>query len=167
MKEAIVLTLLAASGVHSRNNGVGKLPVMGYDTYNAFACDYDGALATAQAKAMSETGLVALGYNTLILDDCYTLRERNSSGFLQEDRTRFPGGMRNWTQSIHRYGVSASAYSSNGHKTCGGYPAAYGHEDQDLEVWRSWGWDRMVKYDNCYIPVSVLGSVGITKTHDS
>lgn len=66
--------------------------------------------------------------------------------------TRFPGGMREWTQAINRYGVSGSAYSSNGYKTCGGYPGAYGHELQDLETWRSWGWNRMVKYDNCYIP---------------
>lgn len=64
----------------------------------------------------------------------------------------FPGGMVNWTKSINQYGVSGSAYSSNGYKTCGGYPGGYGHELQDLETWRSWGWNHMVKYDNCYIP---------------
>jgi alpha-galactosidase len=57
-----------------------------------------------------------------------------------------------WTQSINAYGISGSAYSSNGYKTCGGYPGAYGHELQDLETWRSWGWTELVKYDNCYIP---------------
>ncbi|KAK4551726.1 hypothetical protein LTR86_010962 [Recurvomyces mirabilis] len=144
--------LLTALGVHARNNGVGKLPVMGYDTYNAFNCDYDGRVATAQAKVMNETGLVALGYNTFILDDCYTLINRSASGELQQNLTRFPGGMRKWTESINQYGVSGSAYSSNGYMTCAGYPGAYGHEEQDLETWRSWGWNHMVKYDNCYIP---------------
>ena len=53
---------------------------------------------------------------------------------------------------MNSFGISGSAYSSNGYKTCGGYPGSYGHEEQDVETWRSWGWDGMVKYDNCYIP---------------
>ena len=57
-----------------------------------------------------------------------------------------------WTKSINAYGISGSAYSSNGYKTCAGYPGAYGRELQDLEIWRSWGWTELVKYDNCYIP---------------
>jgi alpha-galactosidase len=151
----VFLTLLfAALAVHGLNNGVGKLPVMGYDTYNAFACSYDEEIALAQAKAMNETGLVALGYNTFILDDCYMQLERNATGYLQENLTQFPSGMVNWTRTINSYGISGSAYSSNGYLTCAGYPGGYGHETQDLEVWRGWGWKHMVKYDNCYIPVS-------------
>lgn len=53
---------------------------------------------------------------------------------------------------MNSFGISGSAYSSNGYKTCGGYPGSYGRELQDLETWRSWGWNGMVKYDNCYIP---------------
>lgn len=95
MRSSAIALFLALSGAsYARDNGVGKLPVMGYDTYNAFACDYDGEIATAQAKAMNETGLVALGYNTFILDDCYTQLERNASGYLQENKTQFPGGMK-------------------------------------------------------------------------
>jgi hypothetical protein len=30
-----------------------------------------------------------------------------------------------WTNSIKKYGMTGSAYSSNGYKTCGGYPGAY------------------------------------------
>jgi alpha-galactosidase len=36
---------------------------MGYDTYNAFNCNYTGALATEQARLMHEYGLVDAGYN--------------------------------------------------------------------------------------------------------
>jgi alpha-galactosidase len=43
--------------------GVGKLPTMGYDTYNAFEKNYDGALALEQARLMKEYGLVDAGYN--------------------------------------------------------------------------------------------------------
>lgn len=149
MLSTIVLLFAATVLARELINGRGKLPVMGYDTYNAFERDYDGAIATAQAKVMNETGLVALGYNTFILDDFYTELERNSSGYLVANETKFPGGMRAWTDSINQYGMTGSIYSSNGYKTCGGYPAAYGHEMQDLEVWREWGWTTMLKYDNC------------------
>ena len=36
---------------------------MGYDTYNAFEKNYDGALALEQARLMHEYGLVEAGYN--------------------------------------------------------------------------------------------------------
>jgi hypothetical protein len=36
---------------------------MGYDTYNAFERNYDGALALEQARLMKEYGLVDAGYN--------------------------------------------------------------------------------------------------------
>lgn len=62
------LTLLAATAVSALNTGVGKLPVMGYDTWNAFACGYDGALALEQASLMKSYGLVDAGYNTVRLD---------------------------------------------------------------------------------------------------
>lgn len=36
---------------------------MGYDTYNAFEKNYDGALALELARLMKEYGLVDAGYN--------------------------------------------------------------------------------------------------------
>lgn len=44
---------------------------MGYDTYNAFNCNYTGALATEQARAMHEYGLVEAGYNVRIVCSVY------------------------------------------------------------------------------------------------
>lgn len=69
------VALLAAGlvgSVSALNNGVGKTPAMGYDTFNAFACNYNQTTVLAQAEAMVKHGLVAAGYNMIILDDCYT-----------------------------------------------------------------------------------------------
>jgi alpha-galactosidase len=77
----LVFATLASSAA-ALNNGIGKLPKMGYDTFNAFACTYDAATALAQAQAMMKHGLVAAGYNSFILDDCYTLKSRSSEGML-------------------------------------------------------------------------------------
>lgn len=78
-KYAILNTLVIGSSL-ALNNGVGKLPKMGYDTFNAFVCDYNATSALAQAQAMVDTGLVEAGYNSMILDDCYTLKNRSSNG---------------------------------------------------------------------------------------
>ena len=53
------------TAVLTLNTGVGRLPVMGYDTWNAFGCEYDGALALEQGRLMQEYGLVDIGYKTV------------------------------------------------------------------------------------------------------
>ena len=133
------------------DNGVGKLPKMGYDTFNAFACNYSQTTILAQASAMVRHGLVAAGYNSMLLDDCYVLPNRSASGSLVADPAKYPHGMKNLTTSLGAMGISSSAYSSSGYLTCQGYPASYGHEMQDLTTFRDWGFDYL-KYDNCHIP---------------
>ena len=59
--------------------------------------------------------------------------------------------MRSLTDKLKALGISASAYSDAGYKTCAGYPGSYGHEEQDLQTFSDWGFDYL-KYDNCYIP---------------
>lgn len=122
---------------------------------------------------MVKYGLVEAGYNSIILDDCYTLRNRSADGKLVEgqlipcailspliyipqsnfhpDPKKFPQGLKHFTSEIKNLGISASAYSDSGYKTCAGYPGSYGHEAQDLQTWTEWGFDYL-KYDNCYIP---------------
>jgi alpha-galactosidase len=78
----IIISLAAlVSRASSLNNGVGRLPKMGYDSmdspgcrenlfanslpsaFNAFGCDYDQAKVLAQVDAMSKYGLIEAGYN--------------------------------------------------------------------------------------------------------
>ena len=150
---ALLFPLLLHSGRHVQafDNGVGRLPVMGYDTFNWAGCDYNQTSAYAQASALNNSGFVDLGYNIFILDDCYTLRDRNTDGNLVADPAKFPDGLKNWTNAINAMGIEGGAYTDNGWYTCAGYPGAYGNEVRDLETFRSWGW-KYIKYDNCYIP---------------
>ncbi|KAK3653084.1 hypothetical protein LTR22_011322 [Elasticomyces elasticus] len=133
------------------NNGVGKLPALGYDTFNAFGCDYNASSVAAQAKVMQKHGLVDLGYKILILDDCYALKERNETGHMVADPAKFPSGLPAFSAQINKLGMKLAAYGDNGYQTCAGYPGSYGRELQDLQTWSSWGMSYL-KYDNCYIP---------------
>ncbi|KAI0127193.1 alpha-galactosidase [Xylariales sp. AK1849] len=151
MQNRLLTLAVLFSTAQALDNGVGKLPKMGYDTFNAFGCDYDQDIVLQQAEAMVQLGLVDAGYNSIILDDCYTLKARSANGTLVADPDKWPYGLKNFTATINAMNISASAYSDNGYQTCAGYPGAYGHEVQDLLTWQEWGFDYL-KYDNCYIP---------------
>jgi alpha-galactosidase len=86
-----------------------------------------------------------------MLDDCYSLRQRDANGRIVADPEKFPHGMRNFTDSLRSLGLRPGIYGDAGYQTCAGYPGSYGHEDQDLETWEEWGF-HYLKYDNCYIP---------------
>ncbi|KAK2799834.1 hypothetical protein FQN50_008355 [Emmonsiellopsis sp. PD_5] len=147
---AVIATALTGT-VSGLNNGVGKLPKMGYNTFNHFGCSYNHSTAYAQVEAMVKYGLVEAGYNTILIDDCYSMKERSPEGKLVADPERFPYGIKNFTDSVKALGVSASAYSDAGYQTCAGHPGSYGYEKQDVETFAEWGFDYL-KYDNCYIP---------------
>jgi len=49
---------------------------------------------------------------------------------------------------VHSKGLKIGIYSSPGPRTCGGYPASYGYEEQDAKLFAGWGIDYL-KYDWC------------------
>jgi alpha-galactosidase len=59
--------------------------------------------------------------------------------------------MKNFTSELNALGFQAGIYGDAGYQTCAGFPGSYGHEEQDLETWSTWGFTYL-KYDNCYIP---------------
>jgi alpha-galactosidase len=49
---------------------------------------------------------------------------------------------------VHSQGLLLGIYSSPGPRTCAGFAASYGHEEQDATTYAEWGID-YVKYDLC------------------
>lgn len=72
-----------------------------------------------------------------------------TSGYLMPDKTKFPDGMKDVADAVHKLGLKLGIYSSAGSKTCGGYPGSLGYETQDATMYAQWGIDYL-KYDNCY-----------------
>lgn len=146
---SLLIAAALAITVTALNNGVGKLPAMGYDTFNAFSCNYNSSNVLAQANAMKKRGSIEAGYKFIILDDCYALKNRSADGSLVADPEKISQGIKNFTASIKALGISASAYSDSGYETCASYPGSWDHEEQDLKTWMEWGFNYL-KYDNCY-----------------
>jgi alpha-galactosidase len=49
---------------------------------------------------------------------------------------------------VHSKGLKLGIYSSPGPKTCARFEGSVGHEDQDAQLYASWGIDYL-KYDLC------------------
>lgn len=68
----------------STYNGLNLVPQMGWDNWNAFGCSVNESLLLTTAQDMIDYGLRDLGYNYIVLDDCWSVG-RNESGYLVAD----------------------------------------------------------------------------------
>ncbi|KAJ7198386.1 glycoside hydrolase family 27 protein [Mycena pura] len=140
---------------------VGRLPVMGYNTWNAYhvrtffsfdsnlnehQCGINETVILETASLIKSLGLADVGYNHVNIDDCYSEKQRNANGDIVEDKERFPSGMRWLTDHIHSLGLDAGWF------TCALYPGSFQNEERDVKLFREeWGFD-LLKYDNCAVP---------------
>ncbi|PPQ86692.1 hypothetical protein CVT25_006767 [Psilocybe cyanescens] len=154
----------ANNPVNAINNGVARLPILGYNTWNAYQCNIDENLMLTTAKLMKSLGLQAAGYNFVNIDDCYAEKNRTASGDIQEDKVRFKNGMVKLNQQIHALGLPylthSVQYSDSGWFTCAGYPGSFMNEVRDATTFAKWGFDYL-KYDNCAIPYDDIIRQGI------
>ena len=102
---------------------IKHLPPMGWNTWNTFAQNISEELILQSADAMVETGLKDEGYEYIVIDDCWALRERDKAGNLVPDPAKFPHGMKYVADYIHSKGLKFGMYSCCGTMTCARYPA--------------------------------------------
>ncbi len=101
-------------------------PPMGWNTWNTFGPDINEDLILESADAMVSTGLKDAGYEYIVIDDMWSLKERDSQGRLVPDPEKFPHGMKYLADYIHGKGLKFGMYSCGGYLTCGGYPGNLG-----------------------------------------
>lgn len=137
---------------------IKHLPPMGWNSWNTFASEIDEKLILASADALVSSGLKDAGYEYVVIDDCWALRERGKDGKLIPDPDKFPHGMKYLSDRIHEKGLKFGMYSCCGTMTCARYPASYGREFLDAETFAGWGVD-FLKYDYCFKPFSEPGAL--------
>ncbi len=124
-------------------------PPMGWNSWNTFGEDIHEQLILETADCMVGSGLKDLGYEYLVIDDCWSLKERDRDGRLVADPKKFPRGMKALAEDVHAKGLKFGMYSCAGNLTCAGYPGSYEHEFADAATFAEWGVD-FLKYDYCY-----------------
>lgn len=128
---------------------IKNTPPMGWNSWNTFGADINEKLIFETADKMVQTGLLDAGYDYLVIDDCWSLKERDKDGRLVADPEKFPHGMKAVADYVHSKGLKFGMYSCAGNLTCAGYPGSFEHEFTDAETFAEWGVD-FLKYDYCY-----------------
>src|SRR5438034_10235074 len=159
----ILLALTAATAAHAGTTGLSSTgfrmapvgmtatpPTMGWNSWNSFGCrGLTETLVRETADVMVSAGLLAAGYDTLTLDDCWSAVSRDANGNLTNDPVKFPSGMKAVGDYIHSRGLRFGIYASIGTATCtGGTAGSLDHEYQDVDQFASWGVD-YIKADRC------------------
>lgn len=133
-------------------------PPMGWNSWNTFSENINEELIRTTADAMVDQGLLDAGYQYLIIDDCWSLKQRDEHGRLVPDPEKFPHGMNAVADYVHAKGLKFGMYSCCGRLTCAAYPGSFEHEFSDAEQFAGWGVDYL-KYDNGYKPLTLADSI--------
>ncbi len=131
-----------------------NMPPLGWNTWNTFGANINEQLILESADAMVESGLLEAGYQYLVIDDIWHLKERGADSRMVPDPEKFPHGMKYVADYVHSKGLKFGMYSCAGYLTCAGYPASYDYEWLDAQTFAEWGVD-FLKYDFCFHPATV------------
>uniref|UniRef100_A0A1B6FU31 Alpha-galactosidase n=1 Tax=Cuerna arida TaxID=1464854 RepID=A0A1B6FU31_9HEMI len=153
---SIVMTSLKL--VECLNNGLALTPPMGWLSWERYRCITDCELYPDEcisewlfrnvSDLIVSEGYAAVGYEYVIIDDCWLAKTRDENGRLQPDPDRFPSGIKALADYIHSKGLKFGIYEDYGTKTCAGYPGIIGHMETDAETFADWDVD-YVKLDGC------------------
>lgn len=127
----------------------GRLPAMGWNSWNAFGSGNTQELTKQMADAMVALELDQAGYEYLVLDDgCY--RTERVAGRLSNEERKFPDGFGALAEYIHKKGLKFGMYNDIGTNLCAGAAVGTcGYEDLDAASYADWQID-FIKVDNCY-----------------
>ena len=142
----LVGAILCLHSVSGLDNGLGKKPQMGWNSWNHYHCDVNQTVIEATADAFISLGLDKLGYKYVNVDDCWA-ESRDSNGMIQPDTKAFPN-FQGMIDHVHSKGLLFGLYSDAGAKTCAKRPGSQGYEENDANTYAGWKVDYL-KYDNC------------------
>lgn len=142
----------------SNHSLMGFAPALGWNSWNTFTWDINEQLIRDVADVFVTEGYLNAGYEYIVIDDCWSLKERDADGNLVADPAKFPSGMKALADYIHDKGLKFGMYSCVGTHTCAGYPGSFEHEFQDAALFAEWGVDYL-KYDYCFKPRHISGEL--------
>ncbi|KAM3421075.1 Alpha-galactosidase [Cercospora zeina] len=154
---AAILLAISATLVHALDNGFGRTPVMGFNSYNDIGCSLNQTYVDATIRAFAQKGFKDAGYKYFQVDCGWQGLKRASNGSITYDASVFPDGIAPLSKLARSLGFEWSMYTDQGQFACdtrsaaqGLRPGSLGFETQDALQFAGWN-TAYVKVDNCYI----------------
>ena len=80
------------------------VPPMGWNSWNTFTDKISEDLIKETVDAMKDQGFLEAGYEYVVMDDCWSLKERDSEDRLVADPEKFPNGIKALADYVHDKG---------------------------------------------------------------
>lgn len=147
----VVLTvLLLPCSVPALDNGLAQTPPMGWNSWNHFKkTRHDDQIIKETIDAMVDRGLLAAGYNYVVIDGGWRDTKLGPNGEMLTHPERYPKGVKWLADYAHSKGLKFGLHIVPGTGDCGGDKiGARGHEELHLAQYESWGVD-FLKIDRC------------------
>jgi len=141
-------TISLVSSFAGIDNGF-VVPAMGWSAlYGAPFGQVNETKVAIAAEGLNTSGLLALGYNRVNLDDWFAIRD-GQDGKIKGDPRNFPSGMAAMSAKVHSFGCLFGVYSAASMRTCANFSASLFNEVNDANTFANdWKID-MLKYDAC------------------
>jgi alpha-galactosidase len=137
--------LTLAAPIAAQQPKLAATPPMGWNSWNWFAGKVTDKDIRQAADLIVSSGMKDAGYVYINIDDTWE-GKRDANGVLHTNE-KFPD-MKALADYVHSKGLKLGIYSSPGPTTCAKFEGSYGHEQQDADLYASWGIDYL-KYDLC------------------
>ncbi len=162
MKEKICLLLLLgiftfSHSVQSQKKAVlAPAPPMGWNSWNWFGKkDIDEKTVKEVIDAMVDEGLVAAGYNYLVVDGGWRDSSLTADGYLKPHPVKFPSGIKALSDYAHARGLKFGLHTVPGVFDCGNdRVGAFGQEEKHISQFVGWELD-FIKVDRCKMDITV------------
>lgn len=149
-------------------------PPTGWNTWGGHMLFVSDELMRKAADIFVQKGLADVGYQHLVIDDCWMRisrekyeaqsenRRKNHAGYTYDEgviggerdekgnivpNDAFPD-MKAMCDYLHAHGLKAGIYSTPGITTCQDFAGSLEHQEQDAIQYAEWGFD-LLKYDLC------------------
>ena len=140
-----LLALSLAVPLAAQQPKLAATPPMGWNSWNWFAGKVTDKDIRQAADLLVSSGMKDAGYVYVNIDDTWE-GKRDANGVLHTN-DKFPD-MKALADYVHSKGLKLGIYSSPGPLTCAHFEGSYQHEQQDADLYASWGIDYL-KYDLC------------------
>lgn len=149
-------TILLASGALALDNGFGRTPVMGFNTYNDVGCSPNQTHVYKTMDALVEKGFLDAGYTFFQVDCGWQGYDRQENGSITYDADSFPDGIASLSKAAIDKGFRWSMYTNQGIYSCDTETPAIrqgslGHEKEDALQLAGWNVE--------YMKVGTAGSI--------
>eukprot|EP01043_Picozoa_sp_COSAG02_P033968 COSAG02_NODE_2349_length_9084_cov_12.922315_2_plen_164_part_00 len=139
----VMIALFALAGtVEARKGEKGKVPILGWNTWcTQDSCGVDWCTSKEVldvATTIKTSGLQAIGYDHINLDDCWGERDPKTKQIIG-DPARFPEGMKAFIAKLHAMGFKFGLYTDIGPEGCHHpFTGSYGYYAQDAATFKEW-----------------------------